>query len=362
MSAGALALCQLPPGGRGVRPFGPVAAGSRVFSAAQPPFPLRLSTIRSPAPSAMAFRKSISLPIAPPVKLRRRKSLQSEQMSRSFSFTKRRAERQPSRLTPTQTMEQTLLDNVHVEFVKAVVPGQNKLASPRYVMRISNTALDQTWEMARTFKEFFELKEAIARVLDYGHFCPSNCPWLYMYAAHHFPRRHIFRSRSPSVISARLSELQTYFSTLLRMAKQNRNLECTVSSTKLPQLIYGFLFEGMVFDRSDFMRLSERLSMGGRESSFLDNDPTQDPEDCFICRKALVGDDTVSIVPAAPSSKRGPSGVSRKVDKHVMAGLTTLDCGHCFHDECILAKLNESLTCPLCIAHSSPPASDVAAA
>ncbi|KAG2786781.1 hypothetical protein PC129_g15116 [Phytophthora cactorum] len=310
----------------------------------------------------MALRKSISLPIAPPAKLRRRKSLQDQQMSRSFSFPKRRVERQTTRLTPTQTFEQTLLDNVHVEFVKAVVPGQNKLASPRYVMRISNSALDQTWEMARTFKEFYELKEAVASVLDYGHFCPSNCPWLYMYAAHHFPRRRIFRSRSPSVISGRLSELQTYFSTLLRMAKQNRNLECAVSSTKLPQLIYDFLFEGMVFDRSDFTRLSERLTIGGRDSSFLDNDPTQDPEECFICRKALVGDDTVSIVPAAPSSKRGPSGVNKKVDKHVRAGLTTLDCGHCFHDECILAKLNESLTCPLCIAHSSPPQSGIAAA
>ncbi|KAG6976211.1 hypothetical protein JG688_00001594, partial [Phytophthora aleatoria] len=265
----------------------------------------------------MALRKSISLPIAPPAKLRRRKALQDQQMSRSFSFPKRRVERQTTRLTPTQTFEQTLLDNVHVEFVKAVVPGQNKLASPRYVMRISNSALDQTWEMARTFKEFYELKEAVASVLDYGHFCPSNCPWLYMYAAHHFPRRRIFRSRSPSVISGRLSELQTYFSTLLRMAKQNRNLECAVSSTKLPQLIYDFLFEGMVFDRSDFTRLSERLTVGGRDSSFLDNDPTQDPEECFICRKALVGDDTVSIVPAAPGSKRGPSGVNKKVDKHV---------------------------------------------
>ncbi|KAF4036556.1 PX domain-containing protein [Phytophthora infestans] len=310
----------------------------------------------------MALRKSISLPIAPPTKLRRRKSLQEQQMSRSFSLPKRRVERQTQRLTPTQTFEQTLLDNVHVEFVKAVVPGQNKLASPRYVMRISNTALDQTWEMARTFKEFYELKEAVASVLDYGHFCPSNCPWLYMYAAHHFPRRRIFRSRSPSVISGRLSELQAYFSTLLRMAKQNRNLECSVSSTKLPQLIYDFLFEGMVFDRSDFMRLSERLTIGGRESSFLDNDPTQDPEECFLCRKALVGDDTVSIVPAAPSSKQGSSGVNRKTDKHVRAGLTTLDCGHCFHDECILAKLNESLACPLCISHSSPPQSGTAAA
>ncbi|KAE8906529.1 hypothetical protein PF005_g23628 [Phytophthora fragariae] len=301
----------------------------------------------------MALRKSISLPIVPPAKLRRRKSLQAEQMSRSFSFTKRRIERQ----TLTQTMEQTLLDNVQVEFVKAVVPGQNKLSSPRYVMRITNAALDQTWEMARTFKEFYELKDAIVKVLDYGHFCPSNCPWLYMYAAHHFPRRRIFRSRSPTVISSRLSELQTYFSTLLRMAKQNRNLECPVSSTKLPQLIYDFLFEGMVFDRSDFTRLSERLSVVGRDSSFMDNDPTQDPEECFICRKALVGDDTVSIVPAAPSSKKGPSSVNKKIDKYVMAGLTTLECSHCFHDECILAKLNESLHCPLCVAQTSPPQS-----
>jgi ribosomal protein S27E len=53
---------------------------------------------------------------------------------------------------------------------------------------------------------------------------------------------------------------------------------------------------------------------------------------------------------------------SLKGEKHVMAGLTTLDCGHCFHDECILAKLNESLSCPLCVKHKSPPQSGVAAA
>ncbi|CAI5730539.1 unnamed protein product [Peronospora destructor] len=299
----------------------------------------------------MKLRASISLPIVPPAKLRRHKLVQEDQMTRTSSFTKRRNEKQPQRLM--QTMEQTLMDTVHVEFVKAVVPARNKLASPRYIMRISNTALDQTWEMARTFKEFSELKDAIVSLLDYGHFCQSNCPWLYMYAAHHFPRRRIFRSRSPSVIAGRLSELQTYFSTLLRLSKQNRNLDCVVASTKLPQLIYDFLFEGMVFDRSDFMRLSERLSIGGRDSSFLDNDPTQETEECIICRNALVGDATVSIVPAALCCNQGLTSIDKKVDRHVTAGLTTLNCGHCFHDECILAKLNESLTCPLCVARPS---------
>ncbi|RQM14272.1 hypothetical protein DD237_005228 [Peronospora effusa] len=294
----------------------------------------------------MKLRASLSLPIAPPTKLRRHKSVQENQMSRASSFTKRRNEKQPQRLM--QTMEQTLMDNVHVEFVKAVVPGRNKLASPRYIMRISNTALDQTWEMARTFKEFSELKDTIVSLLGYGHFCHSNCPWLYMYATHHFPRRRIFRSRSPSVIAGRLSELQTYFFTLLRMPKQNRNLDCAVAATKLPQLIYDFLFEGMVFDRSDFMRLSERLSFAGRDSSFIDTYPTQDTEECIICCNALVGDATVSIVPAALCSNQELTSMDKKVTGHVTAGLTTLNCGHCFHDECILAKLNESLTSCRC--------------
>ncbi|TDH68619.1 hypothetical protein CCR75_000313 [Bremia lactucae] len=285
----------------------------------------------------MVFRKSISLPVAPSVQLRRRQSC------RSFSIAKRRGDRQTNRLSPPQSMEQTLLDTVHVEFIKAVVPGQNKLASPRYIMRVINTALDQTWEMGRTFKEFYELKEAIANVLDYGHFCPSNCPWLYMYAAHHFPRRRIFRSRSPSVISARLSQLQTYFSTLLQMAKQKRNLACPVSSTKFPELIYDFLFEGMVFEHSDFMRLSERATIvGGRDTYVAELDPTQDPDDCSICCNALVENNALSIIVAAVTEKSDIPG-------SVRAGLTTLDCGHCFHDECILAKLNESLTCPLCV-------------
>uniref|UniRef100_A0AAV1TFZ4 RING-type domain-containing protein n=1 Tax=Peronospora matthiolae TaxID=2874970 RepID=A0AAV1TFZ4_9STRA len=290
-----------------------------------------------------------------PSQSRRRKSVEEQQMmTRASSFTKRRPDKQPQRLLSTQTMEQMLLDNVHVDFIKAVVAGKNMLASPRFVMRVSNAALDQSWEMARTFKEFCELKEAIIAVLDHGHFCPSNCPWLYMYAAHHFPRRRIFRSRRPSVIASRLSGLQTYVSTLLRMAKQNRNLECAVSSTKLPQLIYNFLFEGMVFGQSDFTRLSEhRLSLAGRDSTFVDNDyPTQEAEDCFLCRKALVADDNVSIVPA--SHRSGLSG-DKKSGSYAMAGLTTLLCGHCFHDECILVKLNESLLCPLCATHAGPP-------
>jgi predicted Zn-ribbon and HTH transcriptional regulator len=32
----------------------------------------------------------------------------------------------------------------------------------------------------------------------------------------------------------------------------------------------------------------------------------------------------------------------------VLSYTTTLSCGHTFHDECIVPKLNEELRCPTC--------------
>lgn len=291
------------------------------------------------------MRKSQSLPPRPP--FRHRASLQESGKSLSSrSFSKRRLERHSS-ITPHCRLELSLLEHVQVEFVKAFVPA-NKLSQPRYVMRITNVALNQSWEMGRTFKEFYELKEAIGNVLEHGHFCPSNCPWIYMYVTHHFPRRHIFRSRSPSVISARLTELQTFVNGVLRMSRENRSLECAISSDSFPRILYDFLFEGMVFDRSDFSNtvLEDRVSIGGAGLS----EYSVPEESCTICRRSLLGAEPSTITISPPSSSTDTtSSHSTENDDMDVQSLTTLECGHVFHDECILAKLNESLTCPLCV-------------
>lgn len=296
------------------------------------------------------LQKSHSLPPRPP--FHRRASLQetkskSASFAKSASFSKRRIDRHSS-ITPQFRLELSLLEHVQVEFVKAFVPA-SKLSQPRYVMRISNAALAQSWEMGRTFKEFYELKEAIVNVLDHGHFCHSNCPWIYMFATHHFPRRHIFRSRSPSVISARLTELQTFLNEILRMSREKRSLECAISADAFPRIVYDFLYEGMVFDRSDFTDtiLEDRVSMTG--VSRMSSDFSMAPEEsCSICRRSLLGGPEVSTTISPPSSNAETVSGSTESDDHDAQSLTTLQCGHVFHDDCILAKLNEHLHCPLC--------------
>lgn len=327
------------------------------------------------------MRKSLSMPAAPaPARPRHRKSLHEDEHSQSFSFSfaKRRLERAASLVGAPRGagVEVALLDRVQVEFVKAVVPA-SKMASTRYVMRVASAAMNQSWEMSRTFREFYELKEALVRALDHGHFCKSNCPWVYMYATHHFPRRHVFRSRSPSVISNRIGELQTFLSTVLGMWKENRSLDCAVSGARLPHLLYDFLFQGMVLDFGDIGNMAatangpDRASLGGSSigGSFLDNGGTRaSDEECSICQRTLVTPDTsVAIAPPSSSNKENSTSSNTSLasssedtcesystaetarsSEQVMASLTTLQCGHCFHDECILAKLNESLVCPRC--------------
>lgn len=264
-------------------------------------------------------------------------------------------------------LELSLLQHLHVEFVKAVVPG-NKLSQPRYIMRITNQALQQSWEMGRTFTEFHDLKESIVQVLDHGHFCTSNCPWLYMFVAHQFPRRHLFRSRSSSVITTRLTELDTFLNSVLHLFKDNRNLDCAVSSERLPRILYDFLYEGMVFDRADFNNtiLEDRVSLVGNQpegaTSFSSNE-----ESCSICAKPLVkpctraklehSESTSSLdtTSTASSTDSGSNIASQSYAESFCSSLTTLDCGHRFHDECILAKLNEVLECPLCSQEKQQP-------
>lgn len=300
--------------------------------------------------------KSHSLPPRPA--FRPRVSLQ-ETKTKSKSFSKRRLERHSS-VGLQQRLELSLLEHVQVEFVKAFVPA-SKLSPPRYVMRITNAALHQSWEMGRTFKEFYDLKEAIVSELDHGHFCPASCPWLYMFVTHHFPRRHLFRSRSPSVISARLTELQMFLNEVLRMSREKRSAECAISGEVLPRIMYDFLYEGMVFDRSDFSNtiLEDRVSLtglgnghgGGDRRLSCERLESMD-EACSICRRSLLGsgDTVTTISPPSSSSSNGDTATSSGDSDDVDAqSLTTLECGHVFHDDCILQKLNEQLKCPLCV-------------
>lgn len=242
-------------------------------------------------------------------------------------------------LRTDQSFDASLLEHVQVQFIKAYIPT-NKLSRPRYVMKVSNAALQYSWEMVRPFRDFCDLKEKALKVLADGHLCSSNCPWLYMYISHRFPRHHLFRSRRPRVVSERLGELETFINMLLRQLQENSSFSCRIYSQSIPKLLSDFLYEGMTFNSSVIQKDGEPVSGVSQESG-------GNEEMCMVCLQSLKYKNVISI-PFDDNVTRCSSGdFGSTIDKDV--SLTTLFCGHRFHDECILAKLNENPSCPSCV-------------
>ena len=275
-------------------------------------------------------------------------------------------------------LARSLVETLHVQFIKAYLPV-NKLSRPRYAMRVTNSLLNCSWEMVRPFKDFFDLKERLVRVLDHGHMCSANCPWLYMFISHNFPRRHFFRSRQPSVISSRLHDLEQFMTTILHVLRETKTLECEVASQKLPQILYDFLCEGMVFTNRDLQtatdptvtdttRISIHKGQPDSGSSLSDQTSTSSSQSdaCSICslplklnqrndRGSSDGEGSASASTTGSdghvhggSSSSATFNAGRPSSHLCVASVTTLSCGHQFHDECVLRKLNEALACPTC--------------
>jgi hypothetical protein len=274
-----------------------------------------------------------------------------------IKISRRRMERHTS--IGSLPLPLSVLSCIQVTFVKAYLPT-SKLSSPRYVMQITNTVLGQTWEIIRPFRSFFELKEKMLKDLDHGHFCNSDCPWLYMHLSHNFPRRHFFRGRNPCVISVRLVELQKFLDTILRLFREIRNQQCRIVSHKLPKIIYDFLHEGIVVDRAE---LNIAFLSRSRSSRIQTDEEGNVEENCYICSKRLENSPTSSQFTVSTDSSNSLTFCSSEGEGNnrssnnrnsstnsspVISSVTTLRCGHRFHDECILMKLNEKLACPIC--------------
>nr|CCA17659.1 conserved hypothetical protein [Albugo laibachii Nc14] len=244
-------------------------------------------------------------------------------------------------------------------------------------MRVRNTVLEQSWEINHPFTEFHDFKQKILKELQHGHLCNSKCPYLYDFVRHHFPRRHIFRTRRASVIAARCTQLQEFMIAILTAANEYQDRQCPVLSNTIARILYDFLHQNMVFNSTDFehTRLKNRLPFHGSViaieplrmsnpcyDSDIRNDIQSDPMEhgrrdtcpdasCGICKAPLAClSCTDSCSQDSEASTALTLGLYDPTTRHsnLIVAITTLKCGHRFHDECILEELNHSLQCPVC--------------
>ncbi|GLD97926.1 hypothetical protein PINS_up006623 [Pythium insidiosum] len=261
--------------------------------------------------------------------------------------------------------------------------SSDKGGAVRYVMTVQQLGSSESWQHARTFDEYRSFQQRLLKAINLGHFCNAGCPWLFTFVKSYFPKKHLFNFTTARVVTARRDALQRFFSTLQSFVLDRSNHCCAVVShalaNELVSFVYGEHLEGAVIDAfaresgppgayTTTMVTSCAVATGTKnchaKSSTDSAASTSDDEEtstvsssscaqlcCSLCDSSLDGAAYASSRPSDASL--GSPCVSDTValaptGRRQTYYITTLGCGHQFHDECIVPKLNETLRCPTC--------------
>lgn len=320
----------------------------------------------------------------------------------------------------------------YLEQVKLEFAVSKQHTDVRYVLTVHHAKLNLTWRHARSFDEYRKLKQRLLKLLQLGHFCRAECPWMFTFLKSYFPKKHLFNFVTARVIATRKAALERLFATtqtfLLNRANHCCGFLTAAFANELVAFIYGDVLQQYSLEQLSNAQPSVHLGgAAGIESSTgsssaitagrsqhsrrgLTDSGSDDDADasgfaspsmlgdalCQICDSSLFGEafagtkelaasgvragtdcstsppsleseseseslelemvvtslaasvGALAVSPTSTSSSWssvGSNGASRRRATHYV---TTLECGHQFHDECIVPKLNETLRCPTC--------------
>lgn len=301
----------------------------------------------------------------------------------------------------------------YLEQVKLEVGVTKQRSDVRYVLSVQHAKLGIKWQHARSFDEYRKLQKRLLKLLHHGHFCQSDCPWMFTFLKSYFPKTLLFNFTSARVVAARKAALERFFATAQSFLLNRTNHACGFLSAAVANELVDFVY-GDVLKQYSLEQLTNAqlpASAGGAafglRRALVDSPGDSGSEDeeassslftdpiCHICDSSLYGEAHAAAATAAAAAtssfaKRN-SRTSSSFSAHslessesleldmVVASLaasvgvmavsptssswsssesasgrrnthyvTTLGCGHQFHDECVVPRLNETLCCPTC--------------
>lgn len=226
------------------------------------------------------------------------------------------------------------LDQVSLELdVEARHSGEDV----RYVMIVRHTSAHVKWKHARSLDEYHAFRDRLLESLHHGHFCDAGCVWLESFLRTSFPSRMTAFSFGHSALERRREALETVIHTVHQFVLSRVNQSCHIVTTFVAQTLLEFVY-GEVVDDRHALQMDKAASIS----------PPKSDNSIELSRQSINGTMLVEApAQAAPESTTLcaicaiPMGAK---EAYVMK----LRCGHRFHDECILPKLNEVLACPTC--------------
>ncbi|TMW58101.1 hypothetical protein Poli38472_011689 [Pythium oligandrum] len=193
----------------------------------------------------------------------------------------------------------------------------------RYVIRVHHKQSQMRWSLSRSFDEYRAFQTRVLDLLRQGHFCHAECPWIYSFVASYFPKSSMFRSASSRTVTKRREALEKCLQKLQSFVLTRENHSCSVAANVATELL-NFVC-GSLVDTAEF-ELCEKAHRDSASSILSSTDDESDIDaKCPLCDLGF-------------TEESGPC----------CSYTTTLKCGHEFHEECILSKLNESMHCPVC--------------
>ncbi|GMF38023.1 unnamed protein product [Phytophthora fragariaefolia] len=230
----------------------------------------------------------------------------------------------------------------------------------RYELVVEHAASQTRWRKTRSFDEYKAFQTQLLAALHQGHFCQAECPWLYTFVKSYFPGSATLfglGGHSDCAVEKRRDGLEHVLTSLQKFVVNRQNAAaCLIVAGSVTQLVADFVL-GDVGDKRHPLNVlcgcssslnSLRDSVCSSMSVTSDEgdelaDEAENAGVCTLCNSSLDGEAFSASLSETDSFHSSSSRRSSLLNYTAM-----LSCGHQFHDECIVPKLNEEMRCPTC--------------
>ncbi|KAK1944016.1 hypothetical protein P3T76_003928 [Phytophthora citrophthora] len=229
----------------------------------------------------------------------------------------------------------------------------------RYELHVEHAASQTRWRKARSFDEYKTFQTQLLAALHQGHFCQAECPWLYTFVNSYFPGSSgLFGlgGHSDCSVEKRRDALEHVLTSLQKFVVNRQNASaCSIVAGSVTQLVADFVLGDVSDKRHPLSGMcrngsNNSFSFGSLRDSVCSSTSDEGDELADEAEEAVVCTLCSSSLDSETSSTETDSFRSNSSSRRssVLSYTTTLSCGHQFHDECIVPKLNKEMRCPTC--------------
>ncbi|KAG7382142.1 hypothetical protein PHYPSEUDO_005168 [Phytophthora pseudosyringae] len=218
-----------------------------------------------------------------------------------------------------------------------------------------------TWTASHTFDEYRALQRRLVKALKPGHKCNAECKWLVNVVKNHFPKASLFCKNCPSTVESRRLSLLRLVTTVKASLVNHGNLGCSILRDQVSHELASFLLGDCKDEQLQQLKHTASASLASTDTTeSTRSSPDEAVEDDITSSMVSFTSDEENLVldfefdDDFADFECGLCGLSLDALEETATCTSpycttaTFDCGHQFHDLCVLPTLDEEVKCPLC--------------